>query len=404
MATPGEVPNLDDQQVDATGAPLHDKYVGLLLAVSSSLMIGISFVITKKGLIDSTSRHAGHGSASEQYLFLKNPIWLLGMLTMAAGEIANFAAYSFAPAILVTPLGALSVIIGAVLASFFLHERLGIVGKVGCALCLIGSVVIVLHAPEDKDISSVDEILNYAMQPAFVIYSLFVLGFSTFMIYRVVPKWGNKTPIVNISICSLVGSITVMASKGFGIALKLTFAGSNQLTHPSTYVFALLVGVCIVVQMNYFNKALDIFSTNIVMPIYYVMFTTATITASVILFQGFNTTSTVNIVSLFCGFGTIFSGVLLLNNAQLHASTEVHGKAGAINAGGNGHHGGYADPHLRRSSRESTLLNAFDEESLGLTQLREEEDDDNDSDMTEDEERRVRMMNGGAHHTHHHHH
>lgn len=28
------------------------------------------------------------------------------------GEIANFAAYAFAPAILVTPLGALSVLIG----------------------------------------------------------------------------------------------------------------------------------------------------------------------------------------------------------------------------------------------------------------------------------------------------
>lgn len=53
----------------------------------------------------------------------------------------------------------------AVLASFFLHERLGTVGKVGCALCLIGSVVIVLHSPEEKEISSVDEILNYALQP-----------------------------------------------------------------------------------------------------------------------------------------------------------------------------------------------------------------------------------------------
>lgn len=53
----------------------------------------------------------------------------------------------------------------AILASFFLHDKLGIVGKVGCALCLIGSVVIVLHAPEDKNIESVDEILNYALQP-----------------------------------------------------------------------------------------------------------------------------------------------------------------------------------------------------------------------------------------------
>lgn len=33
-------------------------------------------------------------------------------LVVAIGEIANFAAYAFAPAILVTPLGALSVLIG----------------------------------------------------------------------------------------------------------------------------------------------------------------------------------------------------------------------------------------------------------------------------------------------------
>ena len=33
------------------------------------------------------------------------------MLTMVVGEVANFAAYAFAPAILVTPLGALSIIV-----------------------------------------------------------------------------------------------------------------------------------------------------------------------------------------------------------------------------------------------------------------------------------------------------
>lgn len=57
--------------------------------------------------------------------------------------------------------------------------------------------------------------------------------------------------------------MSVMAIKGFGVALKLTLAGNNQLTHPSTYVFGIVVVVCIVVQMNYFNKALAIFSTNV---------------------------------------------------------------------------------------------------------------------------------------------
>ena len=48
-------------------------------------------------------------------------------------------------------------------------------------------------------------------------------------------------------------------------------------------------------------------------PLYYVCFTTCTLIASCLLFQGFNTTSAVNTISLLCGFLIIFSGVYLLN-------------------------------------------------------------------------------------------
>lgn len=37
---------------------------------------------------------------------------------------------------------------------------------------------------------------------------------------------------------------------------------------------------CILTQMNYLNKALDLFNTAIVSPVYYVMFTLLTIGAS----------------------------------------------------------------------------------------------------------------------------
>lgn len=36
---------------------LPEKYVGLILAMSSSVFIGLSFVITKKGLLSSRKRH-----------------------------------------------------------------------------------------------------------------------------------------------------------------------------------------------------------------------------------------------------------------------------------------------------------------------------------------------------------
>ena len=141
---------------------LEDKYIGLALAVTSTIGIGASFVITKKGLNAAADNHGFEGDGFE---YMKNPIWWSGMITMVVGEICNFSAYAFAPAILVTPLGALSVLIGAVLGSYFLGERLGILGRVGCATCLIGSVVIVLHAPPDEELDNINTLLHAAVQP-----------------------------------------------------------------------------------------------------------------------------------------------------------------------------------------------------------------------------------------------
>ncbi|RYP54551.1 hypothetical protein DL769_010326 [Monosporascus sp. CRB-8-3] len=286
---------------------IDDKYIGLALAVSSSLAIVI------------------------------------------LGEVCNFAAYAFAPAILVTPLGALSVLIGAVLGSYILKEELGTLGKLGCAICLLGAIIIVLHAPADEDIQTIDQILHYAIQPV----------------------------------------------KAFGIALKLTLAGHNQFTHPSTYVFMILTAVCILTQMNYFNKALSQFTTQIVNPLYYVTFTTATLCASFILFSGFNTTDTVNTLSLLCGFLITFTGVYLLNlsRADPHGMKMLAGRS--TDATGTDMISSFqtrrsmqarrsTDPRSSIGSRGHTdrdgLMRAYDEEAaageFGLTDLAEDSEDE----------------------------
>jgi len=86
-----------------------DNVTGLILALSSSIFIGASFIVKKKGLkkAGSVGVRAGVGG----YTYLYEPLWWAGMITMIVGEVANFAAYAFAPAILVTPLGALSIIV-----------------------------------------------------------------------------------------------------------------------------------------------------------------------------------------------------------------------------------------------------------------------------------------------------
>ncbi|XP_047336170.1 probable magnesium transporter NIPA1 [Impatiens glandulifera] len=295
------------------GAMSADNIHGLILALSSSVFIGSSFIIKKKGLrkAGSTGTRAGAGG----YTYLKEPWWWVGMITMIFGEVANFAAYAFAPAILVTPLGALSIIFSAVLAHFILHETLHIFGVVGCMLCLVGSTTIVLHAPQERKIESVKEVWNLATEPGFLVYTAVVLILIVVLIVYA-PRYGTKHMTVYIGICSLTGSLTVMCAKAVGIALKLSFSGSNQFIYFQTWFFTLAVIICCLLQLNYLNKALDTFNTAVVSPFYYVMFTTLTILASMIMFKEWDSQSASQIMTELCGFVTILSGTFLLHRTM----------------------------------------------------------------------------------------
>jgi uncharacterized membrane protein len=235
------------------------------------------------------------------------------MITMIVGEVANFTAYAFAPAVLVTPLGALSIIVSAVLAHIVLKERLHLLGILGCMLCIVGSTTIVLHAPQERTIESVKDVWILATEPAFLLYASFVVALVLILIFHYAPQFGHSHVMVYIAICSLMGSLSVMSVKALGIAMKLTLQGQNQLVYPQTSVFAMVVLICVLTQMNYLNKALDTFNTAIVSPIYYVMFTSLTILASAIMFKDWDQQSTPQIITELCGFVTILAGTFLLH-------------------------------------------------------------------------------------------
>ncbi|XP_059453440.1 probable magnesium transporter NIPA4 [Corylus avellana] len=300
--------------IDSYKGMSSDNIKGLVLALSSSIFIGASFIVKKKGLKKAGASGVRAGVGGYSYLY--EPLWWVGMITMIVGEIANFAAYAFAPAILVTPLGALSIIISAALARVILREKLHIFGVLGCALCVVGSTTIVLHAPQEREIESVTEVWDLATEPAFLLYASLVIAAVFIIIIYFMPQYGQTHIMVYIGVCSLVGSLSVMSVKALGIALKLTFSGMNQLVYPQTWAFTVVVITCVITQMNYLNKALDTFNTAVVSPIYYVMFTSLTILASVIMFKDWDRQNPTQIVTEMCGFVTILSGTFLLHKTK----------------------------------------------------------------------------------------
>uniref|UniRef100_A0A8C2UJ89 NIPA like domain containing 1 n=2 Tax=Chinchilla lanigera TaxID=34839 RepID=A0A8C2UJ89_CHILA len=290
----------------------YSLYVGLLLAISSSVCIGSSFILKKKGLLQLANKgatRAGEGGHS----YLKEWLWWAGLLSMGAGEAANFAAYAFAPATLVTPLGALSVLISAILSSYFLNEHLNIHGKIGCILSILGSTVMVIHAPQEEEVTSLHEMEMKLRDPGFISFAVIITVISLVLILIVAPKKGQTNILVYISICSLIGAFSVSSVKGLGIAIKELLDRKPTYKNPLVFILLAILVLSVTTQINYLNKALDTFNTSLVTPIYYVFFTSMVVTCSAILFQEWYGMKAGDIIGTLSGFFTIINGIFLLH-------------------------------------------------------------------------------------------
>ncbi|KAF2664556.1 DUF803-domain-containing protein [Microthyrium microscopicum] len=285
------------------------KIVGLVLAISSGLFIGVSFVFKKYGLLKANLKY--NEEAGEGYGYLKNVWWWGGMTLMILGEICNFAAYLFADAILVTPLGALSVVITAILSGIFLKERLSFVGKIGCFNCIVGAVVIAANAPEQPAVSTIQDMKKLAIAPGFLTYAgVIIVGCIVIAIW-VAPKYGKKSMLVYLTVCSLIGGLSVVSIQGIGAAITAQARGIPQFNQWFLYIVIVFVISTLVTEIIYLNKALNLYNAALVTPTYYVYFTSATIVSDAVLYRGFKG-STIQILTVVLGFFEICSGVVLL--------------------------------------------------------------------------------------------
>ena len=227
------------------------KAVGIALAITAGVFIGTSFVLKKIGLLKANVKY--HEEAGEGYGYLKNAWWWTGMTLMIVGEICNFAAYAFVDAILVTPLGALSVVITTILSAIFLKERLSFVGKVGCFICIVGSVVIVMNAPSQSSAATIQQMQHFVVAPGFLSYAGVVIVFCAFVALWAGPRYGKKSMLVYLTICSLIGGLSVVATQGLGAAIVTQAAGTPQFNQWFLYVLLVFVIATLVTEIIYLN-------------------------------------------------------------------------------------------------------------------------------------------------------
>lgn len=236
---------------DSESRPPAFKAIGISLAVASGVFIGISFVLKKIGLLKANVKY--NETAGDGYGYLKNAYWWGGMSLMIIGEICNFVAYAFVDAILVTPLGALAVVITTILSAIFLKERLSFVGKVGCFNCIIGSVVIAMNAPEQSSVNTIQDMQHFVITPGFLTYAGVIIVSCAFVALWAGPRYGKRSMFVYISICSLIGGLSVVATQGLGAAIIAQIRGTSQFKEWFLYVLFFFVVSTLLTEIIYLN-------------------------------------------------------------------------------------------------------------------------------------------------------
>lgn len=152
-------------------------------------------------------------------------------------------------------MGALSVVICAILSSIFLKERLSFVGKVGCFNCIVGSVIIALSAPEQSAVASIQDMKKWVIAPGFLSFAGVIIVACLVIALYFGPKYGKKSMMVYLTVCSLIGGLSVVATQGLGAAVVAQASGSHggQFKEWFLYIVLVFVVVTLLTEIIYLN-------------------------------------------------------------------------------------------------------------------------------------------------------
>jgi hypothetical protein len=87
----------------------------------------------------------------------------------------------------------------------------------------------------------------------------------------------------------------------------------------SPLINSIFVVITLLIEINYLNKALEIFNTALVVPVYFVLFTTCVLITSFILYQGLKASAVV-LITMVLGFLVICLGITLLQMSKVDPS------------------------------------------------------------------------------------
>ncbi|XP_071758494.1 NIPA-like protein 2 [Centroberyx gerrardi] len=283
--------------------PLRTYLLGIIISICGNVLISISLNIQKYAHVRQSQR------GSKPYY--TSMLWWCGVVLMGVGELGNFAAYGFAPASLIAPLGCVSVIASAVISVVFLKETLRASDILGGTLAVAGTYLLVTFAPHTSTHITAHLVQYYAISWHFLLY-LFIEVIVFCVLLYLYKRRNVKHIVIVMLLVALLASLTVISVKAVSGMITESLKGHLQLIYPIFYVMLVVMVASCAFQIKFLNQAMKMFDATEVVPINFVFFTASAIVAGIVFYQEFEGLALLNIFMFLFGCLLSFLGVFLI--------------------------------------------------------------------------------------------
>ncbi|KAJ1547334.1 hypothetical protein HK405_006117 [Cladochytrium tenue] len=224
---------------------------------------------------------------------LRDPAWIAGISLCYAGEVfGNWIALGYVSAAVVTPMGAISVLVTALLGSMFLGEEITLRQRRGYAVLLLSVLAILAVAPRGDaggPGSTPAAVLAFCRSPGFLLGLLAILAALAGLLYLVVVvaarrggAGGGAGPRLHelAALCAAFGAVCVVCGRVLSVMARV-----GLLASPTAAALAALLAAAVVSQEFFKQQALSRFAVSAFQPVLFAAFNSAAALASLAVFR-----------------------------------------------------------------------------------------------------------------------
>ncbi|CAK4607863.1 unnamed protein product [Aphanomyces euteiches] len=260
--------------------------------------------------------------------------WWLGLLGVAIGSIADFAALTYAAQSIIAPVGAFTLVANIFFAHYWLRERLGRNDLFGTILICIGAVMVTIFGSHSSTSYSLDELLALYYRWDMLIYVAAICAILS-LLYTMLCRseealknHGNMSdeykpfrkihPLAYSGLSGIFGAQSVMFAKSTGELIKQTSHGDNQFDKFLTYVILVCLVMTISMQTHLLSLGLKNFDALYIVPVFTCFYITFSVLGGAVYFEEFKSFGQVQWLCFPAGVFITICGVAILSKREMH--------------------------------------------------------------------------------------